>query len=582
MLQNKYEIIKLVGSGSQTEVYLGTNTENDEKVAIKKLKTANVTEWKTFELFERNIKVLKNLNHKGIPYFVDSFCDDNNCYYLIEQFIDGNSLRQAIDAGKHFTIDELYKIIKNILNILNYLHTLNPPVIHRDIKPSNIIIDKENNLFIIDFGAVQKDLNNSQSDYTVVGTAGYTPTEQFMGKTDKRSDLYSLGATIIHLLTHKHPNDIEVKDMKIDYKKYVDITDNFKSFIDKLIEPDIEKRFDSSLTALEYFTKYVENNESIAENNLNIIEIKDTKPEIAKPKRKYGFVGLFFPPFIFIAIASDWNISKFIKELSTDPKLVAVVLFLFTVWFFIYRALFSKVNPVTKNVGNNKAQKKSNGQQSNESKYNNIFIDKKLNDCVVEELAKNKFKLNYKSVKTIKTLDLTNKEIEDLSGIERLSNLEELNISFNKIVTIKHFKQLKKLRKLNISNNLIKSINPIKELLFIEELDISNNQIEDISVLTNLSKLRIIIMNCNFIKSLTPVQFLTNIEILEAETNLIKTINPLQNLKKLKHLNVSKNGIKDISVISNLRKLKVFFIKENPVKDTSIVSELKYIEKTDI
>ncbi len=506
MLHDKYEIIKLIGSGSQTEVYLGLNTENNEHVAIKKLKTANVTEWKTFDLFERNIKILKNLNYKGIPYFVDSFSDDNS-YYLIEQFIDGQNLKQSIDAGKFFTIDELYKIIKNILNILNYLHTLNPPVIHREIKPSNIIIDKEDNLFVIDFGAVQKDLNNSKSDYTVVGTAGYTPAEQFMGKTDKRSDLYSLGATIIHLLTHKHPNDIDVKDMKIDYKKYVDITDNFKSFIDKLIEPDIEKRFDSSLTALEYFIKHVENNKTILENNINLVEIKNNKPEIEKPKRKYG---LFLPPTLLIASEIIPNISRFLNEITKEPMTVIAIIFIYVIWFIIYYGFFWIIKPVTKNVGNNKAQKKSNGQQSNESRYNNIFIDKNLNDCVVAELAKNNFKLNYKSVKTIKTIDLTDKNIEDLSGIERLSNLEELNISFNKIITIKHFKQLKKLRKLNISNNSIKSIksiNPIKELLFIEELDISSNQIEDIAALTNLSKLRIIIMNCNFIKSLTVSNF---------------------------------------------------------------------------
>ncbi|MHC5829679.1 MAG: serine/threonine protein kinase, partial [Nostoc sp.] len=122
-----------------------------------------------------------------------------------------------LQTGRTFTEAEVKQIAKAVLEILVYLHGLYPPVIHRDIKPSNILLgDRSGNsvgqLYLVDFGSVQTVLATETGTRTVVGTYGYMPPEQFGGRTVAASDLYSLGATLIYLVTGTYPADLPQKD----------------------------------------------------------------------------------------------------------------------------------------------------------------------------------------------------------------------------------------------------------------------------------------------------------------------------------------------------------------------------------
>lgn len=133
-----------------------------------------------------------------------------------------------------------------------YLHSLTPPVIHRDIKPQNIILSHDKNkLFLVDFGAVADTYHNTVTGgSTVVGTFGYMAPEQFRGQAFPSTDLYGLATTLLFLLTGKSPTDLPQRQLKIDFRPYVDISKDFANWLEQMLEPVSADRFSSVEAAL--------------------------------------------------------------------------------------------------------------------------------------------------------------------------------------------------------------------------------------------------------------------------------------------------------------------------------------------
>ncbi|PSB06735.1 serine/threonine protein kinase, partial [filamentous cyanobacterium CCP2] len=161
------------------------------------------------------------------------------------------SLRELMGEGRRFSEDEVKSIAVKVLQILIYLHGLNPVVLHRDIKPSNLILGDDNQIYLIDFGAVQDRAIKEGATFTVVGTYGYTPIEQFGGRAVESSDLYALGASLAHLLTGIAPADLPQRNLKLQFRDYVNISPAFLRWIERLVEPDLEQRFSTVRSALE-------------------------------------------------------------------------------------------------------------------------------------------------------------------------------------------------------------------------------------------------------------------------------------------------------------------------------------------
>jgi serine/threonine protein kinase len=131
------------------------------------------------------------------------------------------------------------------------LHELSPPVLHRDIKPSNLILGEDKQIYLVDFGAVQAQAAVTGVTFTVVGTSGYAPLEQFWGRAVASSDLYALGATLIHLLTGTTPADLPQKDSRIQFSDKVSLNPSFVCWIENMTEIAIEKRYSTAQQALE-------------------------------------------------------------------------------------------------------------------------------------------------------------------------------------------------------------------------------------------------------------------------------------------------------------------------------------------
>ncbi|MEH2349615.1 MAG: serine/threonine-protein kinase [Nostoc sp.] len=256
ILQDRYQIQRQLGNNGIRQTWLATDLQasdgENSTVVVKLLAFGGTVQWDDLKLFEREAQILKQLNHPRIPRYIDYFCiDDRTLWFgLIQQYIPGESLKEKLALSKRFTEKRARKIASEILNILMYLHELNPGVLHRDIKPSNLIWGEDNRIYLVDFGAVQDKAAREGVTFTVVGTYGYAPMEQFGGRAVPASDLYALGATLIHLLTGTSPSDLPQQDLRLQFTDRVNLSPSFASWLQKLIEPAPEQRFPDARQAL--------------------------------------------------------------------------------------------------------------------------------------------------------------------------------------------------------------------------------------------------------------------------------------------------------------------------------------------
>ncbi|MGL5941575.1 MAG: ankyrin repeat domain-containing protein [Waterburya sp.] len=262
IIDDRYKIINILGKGGLGTTYTAINLKTQEKVALKAVSLQHLKDWKQVELIDREARVLAQLNHPAIPKYLDYFqvdTEDNQFFYIIQQLAPGKSLYQLIESGWRSNETEIKKIATQILDIFNYLHSLNPSIIHRDIKPHNLILSDDGKIFLVDFGAVQNTYYNTlMKGSTVVGTYGYMAPEQFKGKATPATDLYGLGATILYLLTHRSPNELPQDNLTINFRSSVNISEGFALWLEKILQPDLESRFSSAQEALEQLnTRYL-------------------------------------------------------------------------------------------------------------------------------------------------------------------------------------------------------------------------------------------------------------------------------------------------------------------------------------
>lgn len=254
ILHERYQLKKRLGknAGRQTWLAEDIGVSPPESVIVKLLAFGGEVQWDDLKLFEREAQVLKQLNHPRIPKYRDYFhIDDQLLWFgLVHEYIPGLSLKELLTQGKRFTQKQIRTIAADVLKILKFLHQLNPVVLHRDIKPSNLIWGEDDLVYLVDFGAVQDRAIKEGATFTVVGTYGYAPMEQFGGRAVPASDLYALGATLIHLLTGITPAELPQQNLRISFQERVNLSPGMIKWIERLIEPAPEQRFKSAAEAL--------------------------------------------------------------------------------------------------------------------------------------------------------------------------------------------------------------------------------------------------------------------------------------------------------------------------------------------
>jgi serine/threonine protein kinase len=228
-----------------------TELATNKTVVIKQFCFATVnSSWSGYRAYQQEIELLQKLQHPGIPRYLDSL-ETPNGFCLIQEYIAAPDLSNA----KFFTLDEIKLIAQKLLEILVYLQQQQPPIFHRDLKPENILVDDELKVYLIDFGLARLGEGTTSVSSIFAGTPGFIAPEQILAPT-KASDLYSLGVTLICLLTQKNTNDIqsaisEENPYKLEFKSLLPpLNRQFVAWLDNMVQPQANKRFRDAATAL--------------------------------------------------------------------------------------------------------------------------------------------------------------------------------------------------------------------------------------------------------------------------------------------------------------------------------------------
>jgi eukaryotic-like serine/threonine-protein kinase len=206
LLHKRYRIVEILGQGGMGSVYRAVDENLGVDVAVKENLFTTDEYARQFRL---EAVILANLRHPNLPRVTDHFVIGDQGQYLVMDYIEGEDLRQRMERQGNIQEDEAILLGASICDALSYLHTRKPPILHRDIKPGNVKITPEGHIFLVDFG-LAKVLHGNQATTTGARamTPGYSPPEQYgTARTDPRTDIYSLGATLYASLTGIIPED---------------------------------------------------------------------------------------------------------------------------------------------------------------------------------------------------------------------------------------------------------------------------------------------------------------------------------------------------------------------------------------
>jgi serine/threonine protein kinase len=243
LLGGRYRLGPKLGKGSQGEIFLARDDKakgaEAREVVVKRLTPRGT--WKSFELFEREGRVLSQLRHAGVPRHLATLEEPPGTFNLVMQRVPGENLRDLV-ARRRLSVTELRDVLIRCLEILDYLHTRTPAVVHRDLKPSNIVRSPDGTIALVDFGGVL-DASRDKGGSTIVGTFGYMAPEQLHGQATPATDLYALGATIVALAGGVEPEDVPRKGLRMDLDRHLPaLDDGLRGALVAMTDPDPDKR----------------------------------------------------------------------------------------------------------------------------------------------------------------------------------------------------------------------------------------------------------------------------------------------------------------------------------------------------
>ena len=211
LLDGKYKILNKIGQGGMSVVYLAMNEKANKQWAIKEMRKEKN---KNYEIMKQSLitetNLLKELKHPYLPSIAD-IIESDDTIIIVMDYVEGRPLSDILTEEGTIEEDKVADYAIQLCDVLDYLHSQNPPIIYRDLKPANIMLRPDGKITLIDFGTARKYNYDSVADTTCLGTIGYAAPEQFAGETlrqtDARTDIYNLGATMYHLLTGVNPSE---------------------------------------------------------------------------------------------------------------------------------------------------------------------------------------------------------------------------------------------------------------------------------------------------------------------------------------------------------------------------------------
>ena len=254
ILNDRYQILRQLGSGGFGRTYLAEDRRYSEKCVLKEFAPqvdSRSQFQKAEELLKREAEVLKKLRHDQIPRFrkLLKLNQEKDSLFLVQDYVEGQSYWEQVRQGKRFTEAQVTQILRDILPVLEYIHSLN--LVHRDISPDNLIQRAtDDKPVLIDFGCVKVAARvvTGANGVTLVGKQGYAPEEQmFYGRAFPHSDLYALAVTLLVLLTGKQPDELYDRDWLVwRWQQEVTISSELAALFDKMLARQPGDRFQSA------------------------------------------------------------------------------------------------------------------------------------------------------------------------------------------------------------------------------------------------------------------------------------------------------------------------------------------------
>ncbi|HIK04487.1 MAG TPA: protein kinase [Trichormus sp. M33_DOE_039] len=246
-----YQVLRTLGQGGMGTTYLawdaaGLIARHPQLLVLKQMNADMAKIAKAQELFDREAHTLKSLNHPGIPKYYDFFVDGGKKYLAME-LVHGQDLEKRIYTAGPVIPQQAIAWMIQTCDILDYLHSQEPPLIHRDIKPANLMVRNANNqIVVLDFGAV-KEIGTTPG--TRIGAEGYCAPEQERGQPLTQSDLYAIGPTLIFLLTGENPFKFyrqKGRSFRFDVSKIPTVTPQLREIIERVTEPLPRDRYQTA------------------------------------------------------------------------------------------------------------------------------------------------------------------------------------------------------------------------------------------------------------------------------------------------------------------------------------------------
>lgn len=244
VIDGKYELLKQIGQGGMSVVYLAMDKRLNKQWAVKEIrkrsKVANGDVCIQTLITEANL--MKRLDHPAVPRIVD-IIENEQVIYVVMDYIEGESLDKVLTAFGPQPQDVVIDWAKQLADALNYLHSQNPPIIYRDMKPANVMLKPEGTVKLIDFGTAREYKGTNRPDTVAFGTPGYAAPEQY-GKreTDARTDIYCLGMTMHSLLTGQDPTMPNYEYFPVRHWN-PELHEGIERVIERCVRPDPADRF---------------------------------------------------------------------------------------------------------------------------------------------------------------------------------------------------------------------------------------------------------------------------------------------------------------------------------------------------
>lgn len=599
VLEGRYIIVKTIGRGGMGAVYLALDSRlNNMPVAIKEMSTQAVGGdlQAAIASFQKEAALLISLRHPSLPVIRDFFSRSENRWYLVMDYIEGQTLKQFVDQNGPVPEAQVLDWGKQLCNILDYLHNQSPPIIFRDLKPSNIMLTPQGQIKLIDFGIARHFRQGISTDTAAYGSSGFAPPEQYgQNQTDPRADIYALGATLHYLLTGIDPSMTPFNFESP--SKHVKVSPRMENAIMKALDLKAENRPRDARELLSMLPQGKVRHASGSKSNSSNIKqdikaAKDITADLPATTPTAGADNITKPEQKSESKTAPLATSQIDREIRPQPHLYEQV---------VTQPLQSVPSGVSK-----KSVASSPAASAKINKTRNIIIAA----CLVLALfaggayGYGSWRGNDKHGPGVvdatdtgliprpdppgESPDDTGEETPteaDIDNEGKSKNISPQKIVFNDPALEKAIREainkptgeitkedVKDIRELSLAGKEIKNLSGLENLTNLTSLYLSYNPISDISPLQNLTNLTDLDLGVNQIIDISPLQNLTNLTDLGLGNNQISDISPLQNLINLEILYLGNNQISDISPLQNLTNLTCLCIRGNPISDYSPAS----------